>query len=470
VDRTQGRKTQIIMAVNQRILSVMQEKIGEGQEDAFIVVDLKDVHEKFNAWHRHLPRVEPFYAVKCNDDVAILREMVKLGMNYDCASKGEIQKMLSLGARPSSIIYANPCKQLSHLRYAKDVGVEMITFDNADELCKIKMVHPHCKLLLRLLPDDSKSVCRLGNKYGARLSMVEYLLKLSQQLELKVCGVSYHVGSGCYDESAFIDAIYLARKAFDIAEAQGVKLEILDIGGGFPGDSVSEWNEDPVPTDTTTGSKALMFPEIARQITLTLDQLFPRESGVRIIAEPGRYFVHSCATLAVSVIGKRTAANNPCETSTLASTSEEDTEGSSCDHMNSIQSMDGSVDTADSITDQFNDSSAVMYYINEGVYGTFNNVIYDHAIVSPLCNVLPVMRDVNDTRNNSDSILCSLWGPSCDGLDCIVPEMYLPNLKVGSWLYFTNMGAYTSCAAASFNGFELPTKICLSVNEEDIFE
>jgi len=80
------------------------------------------------------------------------------------------------------------------------------------------------------------------------------------------------------------------------------------------------------------------------------------------------------------------------------------------------------------------------------------------------------MRDVNDTRNNSDSILCSLWGPSCDGLDCIVPEMYLPNLKVGSWLYFTNMGAYTSCAAASFNGFELPTKICLSVNEEDIFE
>ena len=31
--------------------------------------------------------------------------------------------------------------------------------------------------------------------------------------------------------------------------------------------------------------------------------------------------------------------------------------------------------------------------------------------------------------------------------------MLLPKLKVGDWLYFENMGAYTMAAASSFNGF-----------------
>lgn len=43
------------------------------------------------------------------------------------------------------IIYANPCKQSSYIRFAQEVGVEIMTFDNENELLKIKQIHPNAK-------------------------------------------------------------------------------------------------------------------------------------------------------------------------------------------------------------------------------------------------------------------------------------------------------------------------------------
>ena len=50
----------------------------------------------------------------------------------------------------------------------------------------------------------------------------------------------------------------------------------------------------------------------------------------------------------------------------------------------------------------------------------------------------------------------SVWGPTCDGLDKICDDSYLPELEVGDWLYFDNMGAYTISAYSPFNGFPKP--------------
>jgi len=50
----------------------------------------------------------------------------------------------------------------------------------------------------------------------------------------------------------------------------------------------------------------------------------------------------------------------------------------------------------------------------------------------------------------------SIWGPTCDGLDCIKKQCLLPELNTGEWLAFRNMGAYTMCAASDFNGMPKP--------------
>jgi ornithine decarboxylase len=61
-----------------------------------------------------------------------------LGVNFDCASAGEIRTCLSVGASPNDIIYANPAKGFKHIEYSKEQGVKKMTFDNKQELMKIQ--------------------------------------------------------------------------------------------------------------------------------------------------------------------------------------------------------------------------------------------------------------------------------------------------------------------------------------------
>ena len=59
--------------------------------------------------------------------------------------QGEIQKILNLGVSADRIVYANPCKQASFLRYAAKHNVSLMTFDNEAELYKVKELYPSAK-------------------------------------------------------------------------------------------------------------------------------------------------------------------------------------------------------------------------------------------------------------------------------------------------------------------------------------
>ena len=86
--------------------------------------------------------------------------------------------------------------------------------------------------------------------------------------------------------------------------------------------------------------------------------------------------------------------------------------------------------------------------------------MFDHQTPVPYC--LTVGRVLVDAQTESvDSgpmltmLTSSVWGPTCDSIDCVCPVVKLPAaLEVGDWLGFRNMGAYTVCAASQFNGFE----------------
>ena len=88
----------------------------------FYLVNLGAVTAKLGEWERHLPRVKPFYAVKCNPDPAVLDLMAKNDTGFDVASKKEIEQALKLGVDPSNLIFANPCKLSSHIKYAAAKG------------------------------------------------------------------------------------------------------------------------------------------------------------------------------------------------------------------------------------------------------------------------------------------------------------------------------------------------------------
>ncbi|CAG8630091.1 9953_t:CDS:2 [Acaulospora morrowiae] len=383
-------------------------------ENSFFVADLGQIYSQHLRWKAHLPRVEPFYAVKCNPDPMLLRLLSALGTGFDCASKAEIQTILDLGVDPSRIIYANPCKQASFVRFAAERNVQMMTFDNVDELYKIQRYFPDAQLVLRILADDSKSLCKLGLKFGAPLESTGLLLQTAKELKLNVIGVSFHVGSGCYDETAFVDAVYRAKSVFDQAsKIFGFDFHLLDVGGGF---------------SHALNGDGITFERIAALLGPVIDKLFPPD--VRVIAEPGRYYAAPAFTIATHIIARRTVHRVGEDEQT--------------------SDMDAVLNDVSSTED---DQPSYMYYINDGMYGSFNCILFDHQIVHPKVLYKGGVFSFDESLEGSN-YNCSIWGPTCDSIDCITKNGCLPELFPGDWLYFEEMGAYTICAASQFNGFK----------------
>ncbi|CAF4990040.1 unnamed protein product [Rotaria sp. Silwood1] len=249
----------------------IQKKIDllKDEVEPFFAVDLEDVCNKHIRWLTSMPRVTPHYAVKCNDDINVIKLLSYLGAGFDCASKGEIKKVMDLGVSADRIIYANPCKQSSYIRYAQETGVEIMTFDNEQELMKIKQIYPNAKLVLRIVTDDSNAVCRFSMKFGADMNTARKLIDKAQEIDMTIIGVSFHCGSGQMTSKAFVDAIQNARIIMNYGIKLGFNMNLLDIGGGFPGNSGTED----------------YFSEISAAVNKTLDEHFPDDGNIRIIAE-----------------------------------------------------------------------------------------------------------------------------------------------------------------------------------------
>ena len=340
--------------------------VGNIREDGFYIVDMGTVEDQHSKFIDLMPRVKPFYAMKCFPDKHVIQKLMNLGTGFDCASLEEIKTVLEIAnGTHVDIIFANPCKLISHLQFAKDHGVDVMTFDNIDELYKIKMIHPLAKLVLRIRTDDSKAKCKLGIKYGAQLSSVSEILLKAIDLDLQVIGVSFHVGSGCFDATAFSDALRASRQVFNIAASLGLKFSFLDIGGGFP------------------GSKAdgLSIENVAKSVNPLLEQLFPE---CDIIAEPGRYYVSAACTLFTPVIGRRVVHYDGDDESVSSKNNvivplPKDQIPEEITNYENVQK--GDVINASQVVR--NEQPGFMYYISEGTYGAFNCVYFDHAEIVP---------------------------------------------------------------------------------------
>lgn len=359
-------------------------------ERAFYIIDLGEITTSYATWTRLLPDVKPYYAVKCNPNPVLLDVLASLGANFDCASENEMKTIIEITKDPSRIIFANPCKMSSQIRYARANDVDLMTFDCEEELYKIKLYHPYANLILRLAVDDSKSKCQFNKKFGCKLEQVDELLKIAKTLKLEVVGFSFHVGSGCTSADNFYDAIKTCREATDIANQMDITISMIDIGGGFPG-----------------LDRNIKFEDIATSINKGIHDFFGEEledESIQFIAEPGRYFAEKTHTLVLNVIGKKKI-------------------------------------TVD-------DETVIVYYLNDGIYGSFNCIYFDHS--NP--TVLPF--------NERDGKLhkSRLFGPTCDSVDLISENVMLPELAIGEWVYVENFGAYTVAASSSFNGFK--TSIC----------
>ena len=351
--------------------------INKHNEDSFIIFHPSNIINKINQWSLLLPGVTPYYALKCNPDKRIIDIMNIHNINFDCASKNEIISVLSREIDSNRIIFANPSKMVNHIEYAEKNGISLLTFDSFEELYKIKKYHSNAQLLIRIKVDDSKSDLKFNAKFGADMNEVPMLLNTAKELKLNIVGLSFHVGSRCNESNMYSSALYTSKQVYNLAAKMGIRMSIINIGGGFPG--INDYT----------------FRNMSYCINNSIDKYFGNDN-VEFIAEPGRYFVESSMTIVAKIINKKIS--------------------------------DGKY----------------IYYINEGVYGCFNNVLTDNAQII-----------INTFKPNENLKQSTVFGPSCDSLDCIIKDVELPELNIGDTIYVENMGAYTTACGTDFNGFKM---------------
>jgi len=334
------------------IPSTRLKQLAKEHGTPLFVIDHAALRKNYREFRRYLPRVQVYYAVKANPDPAIVRTLYQEGGSFDVASMPEFMivheniKDLPDKQRQDwiwdKIIYANPTKATETLEQLNQYK-PLVTFDNLEEIRKIKKHAPNAGLALRLKVPNTGAMVELSSKFGASPGEAVDLILAADKVGLVVEGISFHVGSQTTNFDNYVQALSLTAAVYKEARDRGyTKMNLVDIGGGFP-----------APYDASVKP----FRELAKVVNAELDRLFP--SNIQILAEPGRFLVASAGYAVSKVIGKAVRDGKMC------------------------------------------------YYIDDGVYHTYSGVIFDHckypirafkrgstqlsAVFGPTCDALDVV-------------------------------------------------------------------------------
>ncbi len=252
----------------------------------YLVIDLPTVTTAYRRICQSMPDVTPFYAIKSNPDPRLAKHIVSLGGRFEIASATEMDVLRKIGVDPGSLLFTNPVKIPAHVHRAHQAGVWRFSFDSQAELHKIAEYAPGAAVMVRLKAPAYDSVVSSEGKFGVNGSVAADLMGLAANLGLKPYGIAFHVGSQMESPKPWETAIAEAAKLMRLLETRGIKVELLDIGGGFPASY-----ETPVPPITEYGAA----------ITAALARYLPY--SVALAAEPGRYLVANAGTLVSTIIG-----------------------------------------------------------------------------------------------------------------------------------------------------------------------
>ncbi len=300
------------------------QNLAREQGTPIFVIDHEKIRENYREFKEHLPHVQAYYAVKANSNPEIVRTLYKMGCSFDVASMPEFMIVYeNIRDMPEKerqdwiwdkIIYANTIKPIETL-VALDPYKPLVTFDNLEELRKIRQHAPHAGLVLRIRVPNTGSMVELSSKFGAHPGEAVDLILEAFRVGLVVEGLSFHVGSQCINFENYFQALQLSANILKEVETRGgQRIKILDIGGGFP---------------VKYNPKVKSFRTLARKLNSEIRRLFT--SDTEILAEPGRFMVANACTVVAKVIGKAFRDGKPC------------------------------------------------YYIDDGVYHTFSGQVFDHC-------------------------------------------------------------------------------------------
>ncbi len=336
------------------------------------------------------------YAVKCNPGVEFLRHMHAAGIRqFDVASIEEARLIKGLFPKGVGLHFMHPVKSREAIRAAYKLGVRTFALDSVSELMKILEETKSAKdlnLFVRLAVSGNAAAYDLSGKFGAAPSVAADLLRHARKVAHKI-GICFHVGSQCMDPVAYKAAI---ERAADVIGKAKVKLDVLDVGGGFPA---------TYPNMTPPPLEAFMAAIIETAAPLVAEGGIA--AGAELWCEPGRAMVAAGASMLVRVTLRK----------------------------------------------------GRRLFINDGTYGSLFdagalNWRFPVRLVRPLGRSGKNSSTPNTRLPSEKLVSYVFYGPTCDNLDKMKGPFMLPeDTQEGDWIEIGMLGAYGSTMATRFNGF-----------------
>lgn len=336
--------------------------------------------------------IRPFYAVKCNPDRLLLTQLSHLGAGFDCASGREMMEVLELGGKEA---FQSSVVYANPCKPLRDLQKAKILGSPTTVIDSFEEVD-------KLVSVDWKGGAFARLLVEDKNSIMPFSRKFGFMPE-KVADLSiYAKNKGI----ALKGVSFHVGSGCEDSNQYKVAIELA-----MKALKVMKSDSHPATTIDIGGgfmADQSLFETYARTIRCGLAKAsfgIPKAERPIFIAEPGRFFATNSFDLFVQVIGKKPSLKG-----------------------------DG-----------------WRYTIDESLYGQFSCIPFDHK--KPEWLRVPTSYHKEPSRKK---VKGTLFGRTCDSLDMIAQSEEMEELEVGDWLWFPNMGAYTSVTASEFNGFPRP--------------
>jgi len=278
-----GRQWRLVMSDEK--LQKLRE-FARDKQTPFLVLDIEQVRKKYLELKGAMPDAKIYYAVKACPALEVIKLLADEGVYFDVASIYEIDQVLSLGVDPARLSFGNTIKKEKDIAYAYKKGIRLYATDSLSDVRKLARSAPESRVMFRLLFDGEGADWPLSRKFGAYPDMLHQLVKEAKTLGLKPYGLAFHVGSQQRDIGQWDNAIALCHHLFDMLALDGIRLESINLGGGFPAHYIQ-------PIAST------------KKYVTSIQQYLKENFGARtldIILEPGRSLVGDAGVIFSEVI------------------------------------------------------------------------------------------------------------------------------------------------------------------------
>jgi len=346
---------------------------------------------------QHLPAHQLYYAIKANQNLALLRVMQQAypDMGVDCSTRGELSLALRAGLDSARLIYTGNYESYEDLEYALTTGLP-INFDDVTSYQRCREIRMPESVSFRVNPGSGRgaypgiTTAGKGVKFGVPLDRVRDAYQQAINDGVEHFGIHTMVGSGILDGEYFAwNCDRILEIAEELQEDLGIDFEYVDLGGGFG----IPYQEDESPMDT--GELFAGVGEVVRRY-------YTPENSPLIAYELGRYLIGDAGFILARVLG----------------TKENDT-----------------------------------YFagLDIGMNGLLRPALYDayHRVV-PLGEAAGRMHRQTE-----------ITGQICENTDRIARNRTLPELRTGDRVAILDTGAYGFCLANQYNGLPLPAEVLI---------